>query len=61
MIYRCVGISSSITEIGAVLYDYEFESQDGSTLLLANVIDSKYMLGALYSLQLDSFIPAEAQ
>jgi len=61
MTYRCVGVASSITEIGAILYDVEFDGSDGSTLLLANTTDAHYNLGMLYTLTLDGFLPAEGQ
>jgi len=52
-LYKCVGISSSITELDVVLHDYEFLGSDGSTILLANVSTVQYILGLWYTLTLE--------
>jgi hypothetical protein len=60
MIYKCIGISSSITELDVVLHDYEFLGSDGSTILLANILTAQYVLGIWYTLALDVKLFPEA-
>ena len=59
MIFKCVAMSAQITELGAVLHDFEFEGTDGSSLMIANIVGPVYQLGTLYNIGFDPIVPAQ--
>jgi len=56
MIYKCASMSATTSELGEIVYDFEFDASDGSSLMLANIVNGCYELGALYNVELTPWV-----
>jgi len=61
MSFKCVAMSASVDDQGQTLYDFEFGSHDGSSLMIANVVDNTYQLGSFYEITLAQCAAATTQ